>query len=62
MQCKLCSPTLSPTMFTLNVFSGVSSAESCCCTQKKFGINLALVSVSGVPPVCQTQKSSHLIL
>ena len=22
------------------------------CTQRKFGINLALVSVSGVPPIC----------
>ena len=31
-------------------------------TQKKFGINLALVPVSGVPPICQTQKSSHFVL
>ena len=29
-----------------NVFSGVSSAGSWLCSQKKFGINLALVSVS----------------
>ena len=32
------------------------------CTGEKFGIDLAIVSVYVVPPVCQTTKSSHFVL
>ena len=47
--------------FNLNVFLA-SARQNLDFVHKKFCTNLALVSVSGVPPVCQTQMGSHFVL
>ena len=48
-------------MIILDVFSGFSSVESEFCIEEKFGIKLALVSISHVT-LLLTQKSSHYVL
>ena len=48
-------------MIILDVFSDFSSVESEFCIEEKFGIKLALVSISYVI-FYKTQKSSHFVL
>ena len=49
-------------MIILDVFSDFSSVESEFCTEEKFGIKLAFVSISYVTLFIKTQKSSHFVL
>ena len=62
LQYKQCITNSSPcNIFILNVvFSGVFLTGSWFCKREKFGIDLVLVSVSVVPPVCQTTKATVL--
>ena len=46
-------------MIIFYVFSGFGSVESEFCIEEKFGIKLALVSISHF---YKTQKSSHFVL
>ena len=48
-------------MIILDVFSDFSSVESEFCIEEKFGLKLALVSISNVI-LYKTQKSSHFVL
>ena len=48
--------------FNLNGFLASARQNLDFVHKKKFCTNFALISVSGVPPVCQTQKGSHFVL
>ena len=60
----MCIPNSSPCKkLVLNLlFFGVCLAGAWFCSREKFGIDLVVVSVSVVPPVCQTTKSSNFVL
>ena len=49
-------------MIILDVISDFSSVESEFCTEEKFGIKLAFVSISYVTLFIKTQKSSQFVL
>ena len=48
--------------YNLNVFLASARQNLDFVHKKKFCTNVALVSVSGVPPVYQTQKGGHFVL